>query len=82
MNKNRINISLFKSSSAGTTVDSKDDVLDVKMEYSSVSWFFITWFGTTRIPKKITFTCLKTNEVFEVLKDKKLMEHYITFRTK
>lgn len=80
--KNKLDLAKFKTSSVGTTVESKDDLLDIKMQYSSISWFFITFFGTTRIPLKITFTCKKTNEVFEVLTDKKLIEYFITFSSK
>lgn len=80
--KNRLDISKFKTSSVGTTVDSPINEMKVEMSYSGLSWFFITFFGTTRIPEKVVFTCLKTNEVFEEISDKKLIEYYITFRTK
>ena len=80
--KNRLDLSKFKTSSAGTTVDSPISQMKAQMSYSSLSWFFITFFGTTRIPEKIVFTCLKTNEVFEEITDKKLIEYYITFRAK
>lgn len=80
--KNKLDLKKFKASSVGTTVDSNDIDLSVNIEYSSVSWFFITFFGTTRVPKKIIFTCKKTNEIFEVLTDKNLITHYMTYTTK
>lgn len=80
--KNKLDLTKFKTSSIGTTVDSSDKDLSVDIEYSSVSWFFITFFGTTRVPKEINFTCIKTNERFESIKDKKLMVHYMTYTKK
>ncbi|MCT4642423.1 MAG: hypothetical protein N4A33_09015 [Bacteriovoracaceae bacterium] len=79
---NTLDLSKFKQSSIGTHVDSPDSVLKVDMKYSGISWFFITFFGTTRIPKEVTFTCLKTGEVFEHLLDRSLIEYFITFRRK
>lgn len=78
----KINQSLFKKSSLGTHVDSGDEFLEIELKYSGMAWFFVTWFGTTRLPYEINFTCKKSGEVFEVLKDKKLIEHYMLYRKK
>lgn len=80
--KNKLDLGKFRSSSIGTTVESSDSELKIEMTFSSVSWFFITFFGTTRIPQKITFTCLETKEDFEVLTDRKLIEYYLLFTKK
>lgn len=80
--ENKLNLDLYKNSSSGATVDSSDSLVNVKYEYSWIGWFFITFFGTTQIPKKIEFKCIKTNEIFEVLTDKKLISHYIYYRRK
>ena len=77
-----IDQSLFKKSSVGTHVDDDESNVDVKYKYSGLAWFFVTWFGTTRLPFEIVFTCKKTGEVFEVLTDKKLIEHYMLYRKK
>lgn len=79
MSENILNIELFKTSSIGTHVDSFDDKLKVDLQYTSIAWFFVWFFGTTRMPIKITFTCLKTGEVFETVTDKKLIEHYMFY---
>lgn len=76
---NRLDMNLFKVSSVGTHVDELEDKLKVSYEYSSVAHFFVWFFGTTRMPNRISFTCLRTNEVFEVLTDKKLIEHYMLY---
>lgn len=73
---------LFKKSSAGTHVDAGEAELIVDYKYSGVAWFFVTWFGTTRMPYEIKFKCRKTNEEFEVLTDKNLIEHYMLYRKK
>jgi hypothetical protein len=80
--KNKLDLTKFKISSIGTTVGSSDKDLLVEIQYSSISWFFITFFGTTRVPKEINFTCIKTNEKFESLTNKDLMVHYMTYTTK
>lgn len=77
-----LDLSLFKESTSGLNVDSPEDQVSVKYDYSVVAWFFVSWFGTTMMPKKITFTCLKSNEVFEEITDKKLIEHYMLYRKK
>jgi hypothetical protein len=77
-----LNLELFKTSSAGVNVDSAEELVKIEYDYSAVAWFFVAWFGTTRLPKKISFTCTKTDEVFEVLTDKKLIEHYMLYRKK
>lgn len=80
MSENRIDLSKFKVSSVGTNVDSPDSELEVELKYSGIAWFFVTWFGTTRMPYEIIFKCKKSQEVFETLTDEKLIEHYMTFR--
>tara|TARA_B100001971_G_scaffold84647_1_gene78230 strand:- start:342962 stop:343213 length:252 start_codon:yes stop_codon:yes gene_type:complete len=77
---NHLDLSLFKTSSVGTTVDSPESDLDVNMEYSGVGWFFITIMGTSQNPIRIEFKCLKTGEIFETLTDKELIKHYMTYR--
>jgi len=77
-----LNLTLFKESSTGLNVDSTEDLVHVTYQYTPIALFFVTWFGTTRMPKKITFTCIETDEVFEVLTDKKLIEHYMLYRRK
>lgn len=74
--------SLFKQSSIGTHVDDDESHVSINYKYSPVAWFFVTWFGTTRLPYEISFTCKQTGEVFEVLTDKKLIEHYMLYRRK
>ena len=78
----KLNLELFKAASSGVTVDSPDDLVKVDYDYSLIAWFFVTWFGTTRLPKKIAFTCIKTKEVFEELTSKDLIEHYMLYRKK
>lgn len=73
---------LFKKSSIGTHVDSLESDVLIDYKYSGIAWFFVTWFGTTRLPYEIVFTCRKTQEEFELLKDKKLIEHYMLYRRK
>jgi len=77
-----LKLDLFKTSSAGTNVEAGENELVVGYKYSGIAWFFVTWFGTTRLPYEIKFTCLKTNEVFEILTDKGLIEHYMLYRRK
>ena len=77
---NHLDLSLFKTSSAGTNVDSPEDILEVNCEYSTLGWFFITIMGTSQNPKKIEFKCLITGEVFETITDPKLINHYMTYR--
>lgn len=77
-----LNLNLYKKSSVGTDVDREEAELDIEYKYSSLAWFFVTWFGTTRMPYEIRFTCKKTDETFEILTDKKLIEHYMLFRKK
>lgn len=77
---NYLDLSKFKQSSAGTTVDSSPDEVKIEFDYSKTGWFFITIMGTTWHPKKITFTCLKTGEVFETLTNPKLIQYYMTYR--
>ncbi len=80
--KNKLDLSKFKTSSVGTNVESPDKELNIEMKFSSISWFFITFFGTTRTPREIKFTCLKTNEVFETLDDKELIQYYLLLTKK
>ena len=82
MNDYSLNLSKFKTSSIGTDVNSGEDRLEIGYKYSSIAWFFVTWFGTTRMPYEISFTCKKSGEIFEVIKDKKLIEHYMLYRRK
>lgn len=77
---NRVDISRFKTSSAGTHVDCLEDELEVVCKYSTTSWIFITFFGTTRMPYRIDFICKKTGEVFESARDKELIRHFMTYR--
>ena len=79
-NLNRVNTDLFKKSSIGTDVDASDDKLKARFFYSKTAWVFITFFGTTRMPYRIDFTCIETGEVFESIKDPQLIEHYMRFR--
>ncbi len=76
---NFLDLSKFKTSSAGTTVESDEALLDIKYTFSKVGWFFITFFGTTQTPKEISFTCKQTSEEFEVLTDKKLIVYYMLY---
>lgn len=79
---NQINLYLFKSSSCGTTVGCAEDKLKVKYYYTPISWLFIVFMGTTRMPYRIDFTCLKSGEVFESLQDKQRISHYMLYRPK
>ncbi|MBJ00032.1 MAG: hypothetical protein CME67_02275 [Halobacteriovoraceae bacterium] len=79
---NYVDINLFKQSSAGTNVDSSESDLRVEFKYTAVSWFFITFFGTTRLPYQINFYCKKSGELFDSVKDKERISHYMTFRRK
>ena len=81
MTENTLNLSLYKTSSAGTNVDDNEDKLKVNFEYILTDYFFV-FFGTTRMPKSIRFTCIVTNEVFEVLTDYDLIKHYMLYRRK
>ena len=82
MGENRIDLSLFKTSRVGTTVDSHEDEVKIDYEFSWISWLFITCLGTTRMPRSIKFTCKKTQEVFEVVTDEKRIRHFMTYRRK
>lgn len=82
MLSNQLNSNLFKSSSVGTTVDSSEEILKVDYEYTFIGWFFITFFGTTRMPRKIKFICKKSGEVFDEVTDQERIEHYMLFRRK
>lgn len=77
--ENYLDLNKFKSSSVGTNVDSDEEILKVDYVFTSVGWFFITFFGTTQTPTKITFTCKKTGEVFEELTDKELIKYYMLY---
>lgn len=76
---NTLDMSLFKVSSMGTNVDDLEDKLKVDFEYTSLAHFFVWFFGTTRMPVKICFTCIASGEIFETLTDKKLIEHYMLY---
>lgn len=78
----KLDLSRFKSSSSGTNVDDHESKVDITYKYSGMAWFFVTWFGTTRLPYEIRFTCRETGEEFEVLTDKKLIENYMLYRRK
>lgn len=78
--QNRVDIALYKTSSAGTHVDCSDEELEVVCKYSKASWIFITFFGTTRMPYQIDFYCKKTGELFESVADKKRIEHFMLYR--
>ena len=75
----QLDLTKFKTSSIGTTVDSID-LVDIDFKYTWIGWFFITFFGTTRLPRKVSFTCKQTGELFEVLENQKLIEHFMLFR--
>lgn len=77
-----LNLSLYKVSSNGLNVDSPEDLVEVDYTYTAVAWFFVTWFGTTRLPKRIVFKVKETGEIFEDITDKKLIEHYMLYRRK
>lgn len=79
---NTLDLNLFKKSSIGTNVDGTDKEVHAVYNYTAVDQFFVWFFGTTRMPKKITFTCISTGEVFEELTDIKLIEHYMLYRKK
>lgn len=79
MSENGLDLSLFQMSSAGTHVDCSEESLNVEMRYSAISWFFVWFFGTTRMPEEIKFICLETGEVFERLTDKSLIQHYMLY---
>lgn len=76
---NHLDLSLYKKSSIGTSVDESEEKVQRSFEYSSFDHFLLWFFGVTRYPKKISFTCIETGEVFEELKDKKLIEHYMIY---
>lgn len=82
MSENVLDLSLFKTSSVGTTVDSYEDEVQIDYDFSWISWLFITCLGTTRLPRAIKFTCKKTGEVFEVVTDEKRIKHFMRFRRK
>jgi hypothetical protein len=74
---NYLDLSKFKTSSIGTNVESHVDALQINFEFTWIGWMFITLIGTTQTPTKITFICKKTEEVFEVLEDKKMIKYYM-----
>jgi hypothetical protein len=79
---NYLDLSKYQKSSLGVTVDHSEEFLKVDYKYTLTGWFFLTWFGTTRMPTEVKFTCKQSGEVFEVLHDKKLIEHYMLYRRK
>lgn len=78
--ENYLDLSKFKQSTIGTTVDSSPEKLQIDFDYSTTGWFFITIMGTTWHPKKVTFTCLESGEVFETLTDSSLIRYFMTYR--
>jgi len=76
---NALDLTKFKASSLGTTVDSDINELDIEYKYSWAGWFFINIIGTTQVPKSIMFKCKKSNKIFETLTDKDLISHYIFY---
>jgi hypothetical protein len=78
----QLDLSKYKNSSIGTSVDSDGSKVKSNYKYSGIAWFFVTWFGTTRLPYEISFTCVETKEVFEILTEKDLIEHYMLYRKK
>lgn len=82
MSDNTLDLTRYKTSSIGTDVDATDDQLKVEYKYTAIGYFFVWFFGTTRMPIEINFTCLQTGEVFEKLTDKTLIEHYMLYRRK
>ncbi len=79
---NFLDLSRFKVSSINTNIESADEKLKIDYVYSAIGWFFISFFGTTWIPKSISFTCIETNEVFEHLTDKELIKYYMLYSKK
>ena len=77
--ENYLDLSKFKISSLGTNVDSPLDDLKIDYTFTGIGWFFITFFGTTQTPTSITFTCIKSGEIFEKLEDKKTIKYYMLF---
>lgn len=79
---NFLDLSKFKKSSIGTTVESDLESLKIDYSFTRIGWFFITFFGTTQTPTSIKFTCLKSGEVFECLTDKELIKYFMLYTRK
>lgn len=79
---NYLDLSKFKQSSIGTTVESELTDLKIEYKFSWIGWFFLTFFGTTQTPTSISFTCLKSGELFEHLKSKDLIKYYMLYTKK
>ena len=60
-------------------IDVNSTNIIAKSSYSIIGWFFWSM-GTTVIPKKILFTCSKCNIIVSEVKNKKLLEYYITYK--
>lgn len=82
MSANIIDLSLYKTSSVGTTVNSHEDEVKIEYNFSWISWLFITCLGTTRMPRSIKFICKKTGENFEFVTDEARIWHFMKYRRK
>jgi len=78
----KIDLTKYKSSPAGKTVDSSEDEVLVKEKYTPFSWFLFNIWGTTRMPYEVNFYCKESGEWFEKLTDPELIRHYILYRRK
>jgi len=78
----KLDLSQFKQSSIGTTVDDTDDNILIKRKYSFWDQTLLWTIGITRYPQKIEFICIKSGETFETLtkeKDFERMKHYMLY---
>jgi hypothetical protein len=80
--ENYLDLSKFKQSSIGTNVESDLSELKIDYKFTGIGWFLLTFFGTTQTPVSITFTCLRTEEVFEQLVDKSRIKYYMLYTRK
>lgn len=78
----RLDLTKYKQSSLGTTVDDTDEKLEIRRSYSFWDQTLLWTIGITRYPQKIEFICIESGEVFETLtkeNDFKRMEHYMLY---
>lgn len=77
-----LDLSKYRKSSAGTTVDETEENLEVIRDYSFLGHLLLWTMGTTVYPIEIKFKCKKTGEVFETLsrkEDFERLDHYMLY---
>lgn len=75
-------INKYNKSSIGTHIFSAESELEVKETYTSISWFFLYFFGTSQNPIKVVFKCLKSQEYFCEMTNRSDIKNFMLYRPK